>query len=45
MIHPAFAHPEQSCRRNRSMNTVIRSQNQMTQAKITSSVHITLRNG
>ena len=45
MIQPAFAHPEQSWRRKRSAKTVIKSQNQMIQAKITISVHMTLRKG
>src|SRR5216683_6083541 len=45
MIHSAFIPPDVSWRRKRSAKTVIRSQNQMIQAKITISVHITLRNG
>ena len=44
-IQPALPHPEMSWRRNRSLNTVIRSQNQITQAKNTSIVQSTSRNG
>src|SRR6476620_6291404 len=45
MIHAALPQPERSRRLNTSPKTVIRSQNQITQAKNTSIVHITSRNG
>ena len=45
MIHSVFMPPPMSCRRNRSPNTVIRSQNQMIQAKKISIVHKMSRNG
>ena len=45
IVHAAFVQPEMSCRRKMSLKMVIRSQNQITQAKKTSIVHITSRNG
>ena len=41
----ALLQPEMSCRRNRSPKMTISSQNQITQAKKTSIVHSTSRNG
>jgi hypothetical protein len=45
MIHPVLPQPERSRRRKRSPNTVIRSQNQITHAKMTNIVQSTSRNG
>ena len=45
MIQSTFVKPEVSCRRKRSEKTVMRSQNQMIQAKMTSIVQRTSRNG
>ena len=45
MIQTAFLPPPMSCRRNRSAKTVMRSQNQITHAKMTISVQTTSRNG
>ena len=45
MIQSVFAPPPMSCRLKMSANTVMRSQNQITQAKNTNSVQRTSRNG
>jgi hypothetical protein len=39
MIQPVFPQPPMSCRLNRSPNTTMSSQNQMTNAKMTSTSH------
>ena len=45
MIQSTFANPDVSWRRKRSEKTVIRSQNQMTHAKMMSIVQRMSRNG
>ena len=45
MIQTTFLPPPMSWRRKRSAKTVIRSQNQITHAKITNNVQTTSRNG